>query len=75
MADKGGRAQDEPRIYVESEEQPERMLLETRVGRDDGYQKQQGRGERGLHGYALAEVELQIHLSCGLSSPMARTWR
>ncbi|EEH17742.2 hypothetical protein PABG_00305 [Paracoccidioides brasiliensis Pb03] len=32
---------DEPRIYVESEEEPERMLLETRVCRDDGYQKQQ----------------------------------
>lgn len=36
------REQDEPRIYVESEEEPERSLLETRVSRDDGYQKQQG---------------------------------
>lgn len=34
--------QDESRIYVESEDQPERMLLETRIGKDDGYQKQQG---------------------------------
>ncbi|EXJ89037.1 hypothetical protein A1O3_02101 [Capronia epimyces CBS 606.96] len=33
--------QDEPRIYVESEDQPERMLLETRIVKDDGYQKQQ----------------------------------
>ncbi|EXJ94994.1 hypothetical protein A1O1_00112 [Capronia coronata CBS 617.96] len=32
---------DEPRIYVESEDQPERMLLETRILKDDGYQKQQ----------------------------------
>jgi hypothetical protein len=34
--------QDEPRIYVESEDQPERMLLETKIVKDDGYQKQQG---------------------------------
>ena len=34
--------QDEPRIYVESEEQPDRLLLETKIGKDDGYQKQQG---------------------------------
>ncbi|RMD44753.1 hypothetical protein DV735_g292, partial [Chaetothyriales sp. CBS 134920] len=32
---------DEPKILVESEDQPERMLLETRIGRDNGYQKQQ----------------------------------
>ncbi|KIW73880.1 hypothetical protein PV04_01962 [Phialophora macrospora] len=32
---------DEPRIYVESEDQPDRMLLETRIVKDDGYQKQQ----------------------------------
>ena len=37
--------QDEPRIYVESEDQPERMLLETRIVKDDGYQKQQGHNE------------------------------
>ncbi|KAL9600672.1 MAG: hypothetical protein Q9219_003002 [cf. Caloplaca sp. 3 TL-2023] len=32
---------DESRIHVESEDQPERMLLETRISKDDGYQKQQ----------------------------------
>ncbi|KAL8936239.1 MAG: hypothetical protein Q9216_005038 [Gyalolechia sp. 2 TL-2023] len=32
---------DESRIQVESEDQPERMLLESRVSKDDGYQKQQ----------------------------------
>jgi hypothetical protein len=37
-----GFQQDEPRIYVESEDQPERMLLETKIVKDDGYQKQQG---------------------------------
>ncbi|KAI9845715.1 MAG: Platinum sensitivity protein [Sclerophora amabilis] len=37
----GHIANDEPRIFVESEEQPERMLLETRIAKEDGYQKQQ----------------------------------
>ncbi|KPI42987.1 uncharacterized protein AB675_2210 [Cyphellophora attinorum] len=32
---------DEPRIFVESEDQPDRMLLETKIQKDDGYQKQQ----------------------------------
>ncbi|OJD21589.1 hypothetical protein ACJ73_07071 [Blastomyces percursus] len=32
---------DEPRIYVESEDEPDRMLLESKIRRDDGYQKQQ----------------------------------
>jgi protein phosphatase-4 regulatory subunit 3 len=35
-------AQEESRIQVQSEEDPARMLLETKVTRDDGYQKQQG---------------------------------
>ncbi|KAJ5177134.1 uncharacterized protein N7482_003011 [Penicillium canariense] len=33
---------EEPRIYVESEDQPNRVLLETKITKDDGYQKQQG---------------------------------
>ncbi|KAI4263090.1 MAG: hypothetical protein L6R42_001745 [Xanthoria sp. 1 TBL-2021] len=32
---------DGSKIYVESEDQPERTLLETRITKDDGYQKQQ----------------------------------
>ncbi|KAK2734640.1 Platinum sensitivity protein [Onygenales sp. PD_40] len=32
---------DEPKIFVESEDEPDRMLLETSISRDDGYQKQQ----------------------------------
>ncbi|KAL2813803.1 component of IIS longevity pathway SMK-1-domain-containing protein [Aspergillus cavernicola] len=32
---------DEPRIFVESEEKPFRVLLETRISKDGGYQKQQ----------------------------------
>lgn len=42
LADLRCFAQDEPRIVVESEDQPERMLLETKISKDDGYQKQQG---------------------------------
>jgi protein phosphatase 4 regulatory subunit 3 len=37
---------DEWRIYVESEDEPERILLETKISKDDGYQKQQGLQER-----------------------------
>ncbi|OJJ68524.1 hypothetical protein ASPBRDRAFT_133502 [Aspergillus brasiliensis CBS 101740] len=33
--------EDEPRIFVESEDEPNRMLLETKISKDDGYQKQQ----------------------------------
>ena len=35
-------SQEESRIYVESEDEPDRLLLETKIGKDDGYQKQQG---------------------------------
>lgn len=34
--------QDEPRIYVQSEEEPDQVLLETKISKDEGYQKQQG---------------------------------
>ncbi|KAK8152679.1 component of IIS longevity pathway SMK-1-domain-containing protein [Phyllosticta citribraziliensis] len=40
-ADDTRHTQDEPRIYVQSEDDPQRVLLETRVTKDDGYQKQQ----------------------------------
>ncbi|KAJ5089144.1 hypothetical protein N7532_007828 [Penicillium argentinense] len=30
-----------PRIFVESEDEPNRVLLETRISKEDGYQKQQ----------------------------------
>lgn len=36
-----GNEQDEPKIVVVAEEQPDRKLLETTIQKD-GYQKQQG---------------------------------
>lgn len=33
--------QEEPRVLVQSEDQPDRMLLETRICKEDGFQKQQ----------------------------------
>ncbi len=33
--------QEESKIYVEAEDQPDRLLLETKISKDDGYQKQQ----------------------------------
>ncbi|KAJ5874837.1 uncharacterized protein N7529_003267 [Penicillium soppii] len=32
---------EEPRIFVESEDEPNRVLLQTKITKDDGYQKQQ----------------------------------
>ncbi|KAF2084093.1 DUF625-domain-containing protein [Saccharata proteae CBS 121410] len=37
----GSIINDEARIYVQSEDEPVRPLLETRINKDDGYQKQQ----------------------------------
>lgn len=34
--------QDVPKIFVESEDEKGRYLLETEIGKDEGYQKQQG---------------------------------
>ena len=34
--------QEEARIHVQSEDDPDRTLLETKITKDDGYQKQQG---------------------------------
>ncbi|TKA79362.1 hypothetical protein B0A49_01009 [Cryomyces minteri] len=33
--------QEEARIYVQSEDEPQRTLLQTKISKDDGYQKQQ----------------------------------
>jgi len=37
----GSVVNDEARIHVRSEDEPERTLLETKITREDGYQKQQ----------------------------------
>lgn len=34
--------EEEPRVIVHSEDSPERVLLETRICKEDGFQKQQG---------------------------------
>ena len=34
--------QEEPRVLVQSEDEPDRMLLETKICKEDGFQKQQG---------------------------------
>lgn len=36
-------SQEEAKILVASEDDPTRQLLETKISKDDGYQKQQGR--------------------------------
>lgn len=41
--------QEEPRVLVHSEDDPERMLLETRICKEDGFQKQQGTYSKNEH--------------------------
>ncbi len=55
--------QDESKIYVESEDQPERLLLDTKIVKDDGYQKQQGE----YHQYALGRSKSDS-LVCNLDT-------
>jgi hypothetical protein len=38
----GDDQQKDPRLIVESEDQPNRRLLETRIIKDEAFQKQQG---------------------------------
>lgn len=50
---------EDARIFVVSEDDPQRTLLETKITRDDGYQKQQGTGQ--TPGYvAIVEKMLSI---------------
>ena len=37
-----GNHQEEPRVVVQSEDEPEKILLETRICKEDTFQKQQG---------------------------------
>jgi protein phosphatase-4 regulatory subunit 3 len=50
---------DEPRIYVQSEDEPDRVLLETRITKDDGYQKQQGQPPSQSSSYRTMNEELR----------------
>lgn len=66
--------QDESKVYVESEDQPERLLLETQITKDDGYQKQQGMNPPQVHAWHDNQfTTLQIHSSSGRSI-LERTW-
>lgn len=66
--------QDESKVYVESEDQPERLLLETQITKDDGYQKQQGMKLPQVPAWHDNQfTTLQIHLSSGRSI-LERTW-
>lgn len=66
--------QDEARIHVQSEDEPDRTLLETKIAKDDGYQKQQGAPPAPP---AISDRVLmlsQIRSSCG-QNRMSPTWR
>ncbi len=52
----------EPRVVVESEDQPNRRLLETKIVKDDGFQKQQGMRSR------LLRLNMQLLSPCPVSN-------
>lgn len=56
----GSLVNDEAKIHVQSEDEPERLLLETRITRDDGYQKQQGLWQTSTGELALMVVDTLI---------------
>jgi hypothetical protein len=51
---------EEPRITVEAEDPPERLLLETRISKEDGFQKQQGTRDDEVGGNIAADRQHQI---------------
>jgi len=64
-----GQPGQEPRVTVEAEDSPGRWLLETKIVKDDGFQKQQGvwEGKHSVHpatNYSN-DVRAQRHLSYG----------
>lgn len=61
--------QADGRIYVESEDEPERALLEVKIKKDDNYQRQQGTIEPGNDD--TMAYTYQTHLSFG---PTRRAW-
>lgn len=49
--------QDEPHIQVKSEEESDRVLLNTKIIKDDGYQKQQGEFREDDYRWLIKKVE------------------
>ncbi|KAK7438327.1 hypothetical protein Landi51_11663 [Colletotrichum acutatum] len=46
----------DPRVIVESEDHPDRLLLETKICKEDGFQKQQGRS----HGTSVNGIDMAL---------------
>ncbi|KAL3426110.1 suppressor of mek1 [Phlyctema vagabunda] len=59
FASSDGSRQEVPRVIVQSEEEPERILLETKICKDDGFQKQQDT--------LIVWTELQTNIDMALS--------
>lgn len=53
--------QDEFKILVASEDDPTRQLLETKISKDDGYQKQQGKARVGGAGSTRLSGDRYAH--------------
>lgn len=66
----------DPRVIVESEDQPNRILLETRIQREDGFQKQQGKFLKKSHLTCGKRIltRQQILSLCGRSQAVGQIW-
>jgi protein phosphatase-4 regulatory subunit 3 len=49
----------DPRVIVESEDHPDRLLLETKIQKEDSFQQQQG-SSVGPRSYAAHNVQYQL---------------
>ncbi|KAJ6447109.1 developmental regulator flbA [Purpureocillium lavendulum] len=61
----------DPRVLVESEDQPERILLETKILKEDGFQKQQGKSWRFISNIQQALQNNTAIVDDGLSDDLA----
>ncbi|RGP59258.1 hypothetical protein FLONG3_11234 [Fusarium longipes] len=65
----------DPRVVVESEDQPDRLLLETKIQKEDGFQKQQGMFAHTLIVWQEPSSGVDMALSFQEAEGCALIWR
>ncbi|KAF5254796.1 hypothetical protein FANTH_535 [Fusarium anthophilum] len=65
----------EPRVIVESEDHPDRLLLETKIQKEDGFQKQQGTSPYTLIVWQEPSSGVDMALSFQEAEGCAMIWR
>ncbi|KAM0294790.1 hypothetical protein ACHAO9_001227 [Fusarium lateritium] len=65
----------DPRVVVESEDHPDRLLLETKIQKEDGFQKQQGKQSYTLIVWQEPSSGVDMALSFQEAEGCAMIWR